>query len=66
MFRVRPWWLFWLGEGRWITLAPHIYHPKDVRPELWPDVVAHEEVHLEQQRGHLFRWLPCRHYDVAQ
>lgn len=33
MFRVRPWWLAWVGRGRWVTIYPHIYHPKDVRPE---------------------------------
>lgn len=57
MFRVRPWWLAWVGRGRWVTVYPHIYHPKDVRPELWPDVVAHERVHLAQQKGRLVRWL---------
>ena len=57
MFRVRPWWLAWVGRGRWVTVYHHIYHPKDVRPELWPDVVAHELVHLAQQKGRLVRWL---------
>jgi hypothetical protein len=54
----RPWWLFWLPSWFWITLSPTIYHPKGVHPGQWPEIVAHERVHLRQQgaAASLWRW----------
>lgn len=54
----RPWWLFFLGSRYWVTISPHIYHPKGVNPDLWPSIIEHETQHLGQQaRIGLFRFL---------
>ena len=53
----RPWWLCWLGRGRWLTIAPTIYHPKGINPELFPELIAHERTHLAQQAKHEVIWL---------
>ena len=53
----RPWWLFWLGRDRWLTVAPTIYHPRSVNPELFPALIAHEQTQLSQQTGHEIIWL---------
>lgn len=45
----RPWWLFFLGSRYWVTISPHIYHPKGVNPSLWPSVIEHETQYLGQQ-----------------
>jgi len=52
MLKSHPWWLFWLGKGRWITIYPHVYHPKGIEPTLYPAIVAHEDAHLWQQKNY--------------
>jgi len=49
MLKPRPWWLFFIPGDAWVTLAPYIYHPKTVVPEARPQVIAHENEHLDQQ-----------------
>ena len=51
MLKPKPQWLQRITPaGTWVTLAPHIYHPTYVtKPELYPDIIAHEEVHIRQQ-----------------
>ena len=53
----RPWWLFWLGKDRWLTLSPTIYHPANINPQGLPALVAHEETHLRQQSQRKAVWL---------
>lgn len=59
MFKVKPWWLRILTPAHaWVTIHPNIYVPRGVDVFSFPEVVAHEKVHLRQQealgRG---RWL---------
>ena len=56
--RPRPRWLRRIiSPDRWVTVWPVVYHPEAVRPEYWPEVLAHEAKHLEQQGGRLRFWL---------
>ena len=43
---VRPWWLFMIQPGCWVTLSPNIYYPKGTDPARYPNVIAHETIHL--------------------
>ncbi len=69
----KPWWLFWIGAGRWVTVAPHIYHPRDItEPQDHPSIIAHERVHLRQQQeapsllGWLWRYCTNRAFRLQQ
>ncbi len=73
VLKPRPWWLFWIGAGRWVTVAPHVYHPKDTTdPQRHPSIIAHEKVHLRQQqeapslRGWLWRYCTNRAFRLQQ
>ena len=70
----KPWWLRLVTpKDMWVTLKPNIYHPANVQPlESYSDqldmvrrheaVLAHEEVHIEQQtRYGLLRYLAHRY-----
>ena len=49
----RPWYLFWVPTGFWITVTPNVYYPATVTDlTQWKHVVAHETVHLKQQVLH--------------
>ena len=49
----RPWYLFWVPKGFWITISPNVYYPDTVTDlSQWKHVVAHENVHLKQQVLH--------------
>lgn len=57
MLKNRPWWLFIFPRYFWVTITPHIYHPKGINPEIYPEVVAHETTHLTQQaNGNTLLW----------
>lgn len=61
MIKPRPWWLFFIGSDFWVTIAPHIYHPRRTNPSLWPATVIHEETHIRQQEAMgLWKWL-CKY-----
>jgi len=60
MLKPKPKWLQRVTpSGTWVTLAPHIYYPTYItKPELYPDIIAHEEVHVRQQTAMgLKKWL---------
>lgn len=57
MYKSKPWWLFFIARDRWVTVYPNIYHPKNIIPDGWTYIKAHEEVHLKQQEGYLYSWL---------
>jgi hypothetical protein len=58
MLKPKPWWLRLLTKKyTWVTIAPHIYHPLQSDPTLYPGVVVHETVHLQaQQAMGTFTW----------
>lgn len=47
--RPKPWWLFWQDPNTWVTLAGTIYHPKKLDPSKYPWILAHEQIHVQQQ-----------------
>ena len=51
MLKPKPQWLDRLTPaGSWVTLSPDIYYPSYVKnPYLYPDIIAHEKVHIRQQ-----------------
>jgi hypothetical protein len=55
----KPWWLrTCTKEWQWVTLDPRIYHPPRIDPLSRPAVMAHEKVHVAQQRRTgKYRWL---------
>jgi len=57
MLKIRPWWLFFIPAGNWVTLSPWIYYPAGTDPAKYPNVVAHEHVHLQEQAGGLLAWV---------
>ena len=60
MLRLKPFpcWASWaIPTGFWMTLAPTIYHPRDVDPSDFPSIILHEQVHLRQQASGLLWWL---------
>ena len=57
MLTPRPWWLIWLPANAWMTLTPRIFFPAGIDPTLFPEIVAHEEVHIRQQADGLTWWV---------
>lgn len=60
MLEPKPIWLQRLTPlNTWVTLTPHIYYPTYVtHPEFYPDIIAHEKVHICQQEAMgLKKWL---------
>ena len=53
MLKPKPSWLQRVTpSSAWVTIAPHIYYPDHVKdPTLYPDIIAHEEVHIKQQEA---------------
>ena len=73
MLKPKPLWLQQVTpSSAWVTLAPHIYYPTYVtKPELYPDIIAHEKVHIYQQtamglKKWLSRYLLDRKFRVRQ
>lgn len=57
-FRDKPWYLAIFTAGRWVTTYPHINLPNNTDPAKFPWIVAHESVHLRQQKATgLWKWL---------
>ena len=57
MLKPRPWWLFFIGSSRWVTLYPNIYYPNYLSNEYEHlEIIKHEQVHLEQQKTGLATW----------
>lgn len=57
-FRLKPWYIGIFTSGRWVTTYPWINLPKNTNPDDFPWVVAHETVHLKQQKAMGFwKWL---------
>lgn len=56
--RPRPWWinLFVRDKAAWVTFWGVIYHPKGIDPAQLPAYIAHEEIHVRQQRATFFPW----------
>ena len=59
IFAPKPWWLrLFTLPFQWATIFPRIYHPADVNPQAWPNLIAHENTHLQQQEAMgVARWL---------
>lgn len=59
MIRTKPWWLtIFTPASAWVTIYPNIYHPQGLIPSEWPDIIAHESIHLSQQeKTGRFKWL---------
>lgn len=53
MLKPKPLWLQQVTPSNtWVTIAPDIYYPTYIKdPSLYPDVIAHEEVHIRQQES---------------
>ena len=63
--KVRPWWLGFIPQGYWVTLRPNIYYPATVPdPTAYPNVIAHECVHIWQQNQGNFLWWLVRYVCV--
>jgi len=63
--KVRPWWLCCIPSGYWVTLRPTIYYPATVKdPTVYPNVIAHECVHIGQQNEGNFLWWLVRYVCV--
>ena len=57
MLKPKPWWIrFWSLGGTWMTIYPNIYHPVDINPYDFPDIIAHESVHLGRQEATGVLW----------
>ena len=57
-FRLKPWYIGIFTKGRWVTTYPWINVPKNTDPTQFPWLVAHETVHLNQQKAMGFwKWL---------
>lgn len=59
MFKVKPWWLrLFTASHTWVTIHPNIYVPPGTDPFSFPEIIAHEKVHLRQQdETGLWKWL---------
>jgi hypothetical protein len=57
MLKPHTWWLFWLPRNFWITISPNIYYPKGIDPKRYPEIIAHETVHLKQQSTGKYKWI---------
>lgn len=50
MLKVKPWWLRILTPAfTWVTFHPTIYVPRGVDAFSFPEILAHEKIHLRQQ-----------------
>jgi hypothetical protein len=59
MLKTKPFWLSpFVGNLVWVTIYPNIYYPEGINPNLEPEIIAHENVHLKQQNDYgKWRWL---------
>lgn len=56
MLKPKPWYIP-IPSYFWITITPHIYHPKGIDPNQFPNIIAHENIHLSQQAiGNKYLW----------
>lgn len=56
MLKIKPWWLNIFTPGyAWVTWLPCIYVPHGVDAFSWPEIIAHEKIHLRQQEE-VGRW----------
>ena len=57
-FRDKPWYIAIFTSGRWVTTYPYINLPDNTDPAKYPWIVAHETVHLGQQKAMgFYKWL---------
>jgi hypothetical protein len=59
VLKEKPWWLkIFVPRNAWVTIYPNIYYPDCDNPNLEPEIVVHENVHLKQQSQYgLYKWL---------
>ena len=72
MIKHKPWWLTLVTPASaWVTIHPNIYYPEGTVVTDWPDIIAHENVHLSQQEKMgrflwLFRYFTNRSFRLDQ
>jgi hypothetical protein len=63
MLKPMPWWLRAVSAtGTWITIYPNIYHPVGIDPYQFPEVIAHESVHLGRQESTGVAWWLVKYF----
>lgn len=65
IIKIKPFFLRLItGHRQWVAFTPCVYHPWGIDPQQYPEVIAHEAVHLARQEA-LGRWLWYLRYCVS-